>query len=61
MVWGRMIEENNMDITKKDLVDQCELIQDDLMCVLDGNGLDDRVLNNVCQVIVDRIKILQEK
>jgi len=37
--------------------DQKELIQDDLLCILDG--LDDSILNNVCQVIVDRLEIIE--
>ncbi len=48
-----------MNITKQDLADQRELIQDDLMCVLDG--LDQEILDRVCQVIVDRIRILENK
>lgn len=44
---------------KSDLEDQCELIQDDLICVLDG--IDERILDNVCQVIVDRFAVLKEK
>ena len=48
-----------MNITKQDLADQRELIQDDLMCILDG--LDQQVLDRVCQVIIDRIKILEDK
>ena len=37
--------------------DQRELIQDDLMCMLDG--LDDDFLTSVCQVIVDRMEIIK--
>lgn len=48
-----------MSLTEKDLRSQCELIQDDLLCILEG--LDNQVLDNVCQVIVDRINILKEK
>jgi len=48
-----------MGITQQDLNNQCELLQDDLMCVLDG--LEDTFLTNVCQLVVDRFKILQEK
>lgn len=46
-------------ITIQDLKDQCEQIQIDLQCVLDG--IDDRVMTNACQVIVDRFKILKDK
>jgi hypothetical protein len=46
-------------ITEKDIADQCELIQDDLACILDG--VDNETLNAVCQVIVDRLAILKGK
>lgn len=46
-------------INKQDLEKQCELIQNDLMCVLDG--IDDTVMTNACQVIVDRFEILKSK
>jgi hypothetical protein len=48
-----------MNIILKDLKDQCELIQDDLTCILDG--VDNQTLDMVCQVIVDRIQILKLK
>lgn len=44
---------------KQDLIDQRELIQNDLQCVLDG--VDDEIVTNVCQVVVDRFKILISK
>ena len=47
------------NLTLQDLLDQCELIQNDLDCVLDG--LDDTIISNVCQVIVDRFNILKSK
>jgi len=43
-------------LTEQDLLDQRELIQNDLDCVLDG--IDQQILDNVCQVVVDRFKIL---
>ena len=46
-------------ITKKDLEDQRELMQDDLCCILDG--LEDEVLDDVCQVIIDRMAMLIPK
>lgn len=46
-------------ITRQDLLDLRELIQDDLMCVLDG--LDDEVVTQACQVVVDRVEPLIEK
>ena len=46
-------------ITKQDLLDQRELIQNDLQCVLDG--LDEDIIDNACQVIVDRVQILLDK
>lgn len=48
-----------MIITEKDLLDQRELIQNDLECVLDG--FDDDIAARVCQVIVDRFDILLDK
>lgn len=44
----------------KELTDQKELMQDDLLCILDGIG-DQSILNKACQVIVDRINILIAK
>ena len=41
-----------MQITKQDLEEQREQIQNDLQCVLDG--LDEELIDAVCQVIVDR-------
>lgn len=38
--------------------DQKELMQDDLLCILDG--AEQELLDNVCQVIVDRMKILTD-
>lgn len=46
-------------ITKQDLLDLRELIQDDLICVLDGQ--EDRLVDNACQVVVDRMKPLWDK
>ena len=46
-------------ITEQDLKDQCECIQHDLDCVLDG--IDDDVMTHVCQVVVDRFQILKDK
>jgi len=46
-------------LTEQDLKDQCELTQNDLDCILDG--IDNTMMTNVCQVIVDRFKILQDK
>lgn len=48
-----------MKLTRHDLEDQAELMQDDLMCVLDG--IEDSILTNACQVIVDRMQILINK
>jgi hypothetical protein len=38
------------------LKDQRELMQNDLQCLLDG--LDETVVDNACQIIVDRIDIV---
>lgn len=42
-----------------ELDDQCELIQNDLQCLLDG--LPDETIDNACQIIVDRFKILKDQ
>lgn len=39
-----------------DIVNQRELIQDDITCILDG--LDDEIIDRVCQVVVDRMEIV---
>ena len=44
---------------KKDLVDQCELIQDDLHCVLDG--IEDKTMIKVCQIVVEHFRVLITK
>lgn len=46
-------------LTDNDLLEQREQIQQDLICILDG--LDQSMLDNVCQVVVDRFAILLEK
>ena len=46
-------------LTRKDIEEQRELMQDDIRCILDG--IDDQFLDNVCQVIVDRCRILISK
>lgn len=46
-------------LTKQDLEDQRELIQDNLITLLDG--LDNEIIDIVCQVVVDRFSILIEK
>lgn len=53
-VWCQM-----PSISAKDLAEQQEQIQQDLLCILDG--LDDEILQNACQVIFDRMNILKEK
>ncbi len=47
-----------MDKTKliESLKNQRESIQNDLSCILDG--IDDEILNNACQVVVERINII---
>lgn len=45
-------------LTKQDLENQREQIQNDLQCVLDGIDDEDRIVTNACQVIVDRFAIL---
>ena len=52
------IEEYKM-ITQQDLENQRELMQDDLICFLDG--IDEEIIDQVCQIIVDRFDILLSK
>ena len=46
-------------IDETDLKNQRESIQEDLRTILDG--LDDEVIDRVCQVVVDRFNILLNK
>jgi hypothetical protein len=46
-------------LTRKDIEEQREQMQEDVDCILDG--LDDKVIELVCQVIVDRCNILIDK
>lgn len=39
--------------------DQMELVQNDLQCILDG--VDDEIIDQCCQVIVDRFNIVLER
>lgn len=63
-------------ISKKDLVDLREVMQDDLMCVMDDvlgyratgvvavsvtAGEAEELLTRLCQVVVDRVELLIEK
>ena len=44
------------------LADQRESIKNDIICLLDGiDQVDDTILDNVCQVIVDRFAILSQR
>jgi hypothetical protein len=43
-------------ITKQDLLDQREQMQEDARCILDG--IDDSFMDNLCGMIVDRMNIL---
>lgn len=46
-------------ITRQDLENQRELLQDDLCCIVDG--IDDEITDSICQTVVDRFDILLEK
>lgn len=53
-----------MNLTKQDLLEQREQIQEDLDCILDSFGLvsiDNGILTNACQMICDRFQILLNK
>jgi len=45
-----------MLITKQQIEEQREQAQQDILCILDGSDQD--ILDNVCQVIVDRFNLL---
>ena len=47
------------NILRQVILEQREQMQEDLLCILDG--LDNDVLDNVCQVIVDRCNIILMK
>ena len=38
--------------------DQCELIQDDLLCLFDG--MSQEVLDKMCQIVVDRFQAIKD-
>ena len=44
------------NILRQVILEQREQMQEDLMCILDG--LDNDIIDNVCQVIVDRCNII---
>lgn len=44
---------------RKDIIEQREQMQHDILCILDG--LDDKVLDDVCEVVSDRMGILMTK
>ena len=48
-------------ITEQDLKDQCEQIQNDLFCILDGIEDDDKILDTICQMVVERFGILRKQ
>ena len=48
-----------MAITRQDLEEQRERLQNDIRCILDG--LDDMTVDFVCEAIADRFQILIEK
>jgi len=45
-------------VTKKDVILQREQAQEDILCILDSLPIDQTVIDNVCQVIVDRFNAL---
>jgi hypothetical protein len=48
-----------MSITKHDVKEVGEQIQEDLLCLLDG--LPDEAQTKACQIVVDRMKVLVDK
>jgi len=46
-------------ITKQDLLEAREQIQEDLMCLLDGWG--EQTISDSCQIVVDNFKTLLVK
>ncbi len=41
-----------------ELKNQCEQIQEDIMCILDGVDDEDRLVTLACQVVVNRFNIM---
>lgn len=41
------------------IIQQRESMQDDIICILEG--VDDKILNEVCRVVIDRCNILIEQ
>ena len=50
-----------MKLTQKNLDDTCGLIQDDLITFFDGIPREKEVLTQMCQLIVNRFKVLKAK
>ena len=49
-------------MTRQDLLEQREQIQENLICILDGvDGVPDAVVTLVCQAVVDGFAMLLEK
>lgn len=48
-----------MQLTQKDLDDTSQLIQDDLITFFDGIPREKEVLTQMCQLIVNRFKVLK--
>lgn len=46
-------------ITNHDIREVSEQIQNDLLCLLDGQA--DKLLTDACQIIVDRFKSIKDK
>jgi len=46
-------------LTVQNIEDQKQLLQDDITCILDG--LDDEIIDNVCQAVVERMNLLMQK
>jgi len=46
-------------MNRKDIIQQREQIQQDILCILDG--LDDSILDSVCEVVSERMGILMTK
>lgn len=54
-----MLQPDSIQISRKELSDLRESIQDDIISCLDGTS--NRIVNNVCQIVVDKVNLFLEK
>jgi hypothetical protein len=50
------IQLSTKQITKLDLINLKEQIQDDICCFLDG--IDDEIIDSICEIVIERVNTL---